>query len=345
MCVVMELVYIVLTCIFLVLAVFDLLRNISGVFLTDMPGKMIPVFLMMVLSLLDLLIGDGAGVMIRLPSYVLLTDILIYYLPSYSYGKTGSMVMTIWIEVAVLASFMSFRAAGVLPGGTDIAAPISVAVLFSVLTFLRSRRKGPGRKGMDCSGFMYLVPVWIVYLDGAGVSDRLWACPLLTLVLYGLLFFLFLKKYPKVYFSAGRNRQNRVSGIAPLLKTPDDTGEITRMDELFEKLETYMIEKQPYLDDTLCLADLAAALLTNKTYLSRTINTKAGVNFCQYINRYRVNYAVEELKKDNRLKVVELAVSSGFHTVGSFNMAFRMYMGDTPSEYIRTVKLKGLHDS
>lgn len=105
-----------------------------------------------------------------------------------------------------------------------------------------------------------------------------------------------------------------------------------------------MKEKEPYLNDELTIAELAHAMLTNKTYLSRTINIKSGKNFCTYVNEYRIKYSVEIMKKDHRVKVVELAVVSGFHTVASFNMAFRLFMGDTPSEYMRTLKAEELRN-
>ena len=117
------------------------------------------------------------------------------------------------------------------------------------------------------------------------------------------------------------------------------------MDELFARVERYMANEQPYLRDDLTLAELAKAMLTNKTYLSRTINQKSGKNYCTYINWYRINYSLKIIEKDTRVKVVELAVMSGFHSVASYNMAFRLFMGDTPSEYIRTQKAKVLENA
>ena len=115
------------------------------------------------------------------------------------------------------------------------------------------------------------------------------------------------------------------------------TEESRRIDLLFERIETYMQQEKPFLDDAFSLTKLAVEMATNKSMLSKTINDKSGKNFCRYVNEYRIRYAVSLMGRDRRLKVSELALMSGFHTVASFNMAFKMIMNDTPSEYMRTL--------
>ena len=118
--------------------------------------------------------------------------------------------------------------------------------------------------------------------------------------------------------------------------------ESKRIDMLFERVENYMQREKPYLDDMFSMAGLAMEMMTNKSMLSKTINEKAGKNFCQYVNSYRIKHAVSLMKRDRRLKVGELSLMSGFHTVASFNMAFKLFMNDTPSEYMRTLHSEGL---
>ena len=130
--------------------------------------------------------------------------------------------------------------------------------------------------------------------------------------------------------------RNRKEGPDPALE------ESRRIDILFEKVENYMQEEKPYLDDMFSETRLAMEMMTNKTMLSKAINDKSGKNFCRYVNSYRIRYAVSLMKRDKRLKIGELSLMSGFHTVASFNMAFKMFMNDTPSEYMRTLHSKGL---
>ena len=112
--------------------------------------------------------------------------------------------------------------------------------------------------------------------------------------------------------------------------TPEDD---VRMSALYSRVVSYMDSRKPYLSDKFSLDDLANAVFTNRVYLSRTINYYSGRNFKQFINYYRVMYAVELIKRDPRLNVMELASMSGFHSVVTFNMAFRLNLDSTPGAF------------
>lgn len=122
------------------------------------------------------------------------------------------------------------------------------------------------------------------------------------------------------------------------LRDPQDcdaTADSRRMNALYKSATDYMEKNQPYLDENFNLEDFARKLYTNKVYLSRTVNTLSGRNFRQFVNYYRVKYSTDLFRQDPRLKVEELAMMSGFHTVVSYNMAFHLFMNETPSEWMR----------
>lgn len=121
--------------------------------------------------------------------------------------------------------------------------------------------------------------------------------------------------------------------------------EYKRMDVLFERVEAYMKKEKPYLDDMFTMTRLAAEMMTNKSMLSKTINEKSGEHFCRYVNAYRIRHALSLMERDSRLRVGEISMMSGFHSVASFNMAFKQIMNDTPSEYMRTLHASGLHQA
>lgn len=144
---------------------------------------------------------------------------------------------------------------------------------------------------------------------------------------------------------ARRQARPKVKQAKPICPPPLEmvlTEDESKMKMLFDRVEEYMEEKKPFLEEDFQMSDLAEAVFTNKAYLSKTINKVYGNNFCQYVNSYRVKYAVELMEKDDRVKVVELAMLAGFHSVVSFNMAFKLFMNTTPSEYQRTVQSKRL---
>lgn len=119
-------------------------------------------------------------------------------------------------------------------------------------------------------------------------------------------------------------------------------GDSSRIDEnskeIFDRIQDYFYKEKPYLKGDLAINDIVKVLYTNKLYISRAISQNTGRNFCQYVNYHRVNYSVELFRFNPKLKVHELANRSGFNTVVSFNMAFRLYMGENPSDWCRKEK-------
>ncbi|MCQ2143157.1 MAG: helix-turn-helix domain-containing protein [Bacteroidales bacterium] len=107
-------------------------------------------------------------------------------------------------------------------------------------------------------------------------------------------------------------------------------------DAIFSRVELYFkSEEMPFCKSDLLLADVARKVLTNKVYLSRAIHSKTGLNFCQYVNRFRVEYAKELYTKDPTLHVNELATMSGFATMTTFCNAFRAIEGMSPGDWTR----------
>ena len=159
-------------------------------------------------------------------------------------------------------------------------------------------------------------------------------------ILLGLAVALFLMQHYYAYtghlFIMGRSKEemlrNLIKGdlrsVAAAAYSDD-----ARMNALYAKVVSYMEERKPYLQENFSLEEFSRILFTNKTYLSRVINHYSGRNFKQFINYYRVQYSVELIKKDPRLTVMELASMSGFHSVVTYNVAFRINMNDTPGSY------------
>ena len=123
-----------------------------------------------------------------------------------------------------------------------------------------------------------------------------------------------------------------------LTRVPDRVKASDR--ELYVRCCRYMELRKPFLVETFSMEDLANALFTNKLYLSQTINVCSGRNFRNYVNSYRVMYAMELFKKNNRLRVTDLANLSGFHTPVTFNMAFKLVMDESPGAWCNRIRIK-----
>ena len=122
------------------------------------------------------------------------------------------------------------------------------------------------------------------------------------------------------------------------IPAPKETAAIDQY--LYDRCCRYMIERRPFLVDSFTLQDLANAVYTNKVYLSRTISRFSGKNFRQYVNYYRVMYAMELFRKNMGLRVQDLAGLAGFHSQTVFLRNFKLVMGEQPSQWCARVRKK-----
>ena len=121
-----------------------------------------------------------------------------------------------------------------------------------------------------------------------------------------------------------------------VVEVPND---VTRTDtayqEIYDRIVAYFETEKPYLKSDLIIDDLVKVVFSNKLYISRAISQITGRNFCQFVNYYRIMYSVETFRANPELNVTELANLSGFNSLVSFSMAFRLYMNENPSDWIR----------
>lgn len=120
----------------------------------------------------------------------------------------------------------------------------------------------------------------------------------------------------------------------------ESAGTVMLYKNLYDRVLDYFTECKPYLNPKLTINDVVEVVFSNKVYISKAISQCTGRNFCQFVNYYRIIYAVELFRTDTNLKVLELATKSGFNSVVSFGMAFRLYMGEKPGDWCRREKFR-----
>lgn len=130
-----------------------------------------------------------------------------------------------------------------------------------------------------------------------------------------------------------------VRGSLRTMPSDVNSNEEIRMNTIYRKVMEVMEEKQVYLDADFSIMDMSTQVGSNKVYVSHVINVCSGRNFRQFLNYYRVKYSIELMKSNPELKIMDIALMSGFHSVVSYNMAFKSNIFCTPSEY-RREKLK-----
>ncbi|MCX6878828.1 MAG: helix-turn-helix transcriptional regulator [Verrucomicrobia bacterium] len=80
------------------------------------------------------------------------------------------------------------------------------------------------------------------------------------------------------------------------------------------------------------LADVAAALRMNASYLSRLFSTTTGVNFHCYLGDLRLTKA-KELLRDPVWRVCEVAAATGYSSLSHFDNVFKTCVGISPSAW------------
>jgi AraC-like DNA-binding protein len=109
----------------------------------------------------------------------------------------------------------------------------------------------------------------------------------------------------------------------------------TETKSLFEQIENLVKEQNLFLESEISLTTLSKRLKASTQKISFTINTKAGCNFNEYINRHRVAYAIELLNKaeGKNFTIASIGTEAGFNSLSSFNQAFKKVTGKTPSRF------------
>lgn len=161
----------------------------------------------------------------------------------------------------------------------------------------------------------------------------------------GMLAALGVRKADDVMFVFWRKQERRIVESMKVNKVeaasdPSTIDDVYR--EIYERVVTYFDAEKPFLDNELTINDLVKVLYSNKLYISRAISQFTGRNFCQFVNYYRVLYSMELFRANPDLKIHELAVGCGFNTDVSYNMAFRLFMGETPGEWCRKERSRRL---
>lgn len=112
------------------------------------------------------------------------------------------------------------------------------------------------------------------------------------------------------------------------LKQSDANDYATRLKELMES-------QKPYQDAELRLEGLARLMGVPPHHLSQVINQGFGLNFNDFVNRYRVDEA-KRLMTDSKHQsetLLSLAFEAGFNNKTSFNQAFKKFTRMTPSHF------------
>lgn len=100
-------------------------------------------------------------------------------------------------------------------------------------------------------------------------------------------------------------------------------------------LDSFICDKQLFLNKDLTINDLALSVGTNRTTLSNYINKTLNQNFCSYINGFRVEYLQKTIVSHPDYTLSQLAEACGFGSVDSMKRAVMLKTGLSMVEWRR----------
>lgn len=125
-------------------------------------------------------------------------------------------------------------------------------------------------------------------------------------------------------------------GLASLKKEKEGAQDFTS--EQIQRVERLMETEKAYLEADITIESLAKRVSLPERTLSRILNQHFGVNFFEFINRYRVQEAKRLLSAPEYRDwtMLDILAEAGFTSKSTFNAIFKKQVGQTPSQYRRS---------
>jgi len=125
-------------------------------------------------------------------------------------------------------------------------------------------------------------------------------------------------------------------------KKNDNAESREELKDLLLIVQDYMKKEKPFMNPELRLSDLSHELNIPTHKLSQVINSAAGQNFFEFVNKYRVREVKKQLQKPEyeHLSLEGIARNCGFNSSASFYRVFKQHTRMTPGQFIQEHSLQ-----
>lgn len=125
----------------------------------------------------------------------------------------------------------------------------------------------------------------------------------------------------------------------PMMKYEKSSLSEENKEMILSKIRKEMEDNSYFTNNLASLPGLAKQINETSHHVSQVINEKLNKNFFELLASYRVEHARKLIQKDkdSKLTVEELADIVGYNSKSSFNVAFKKYTQQTPSEYRKSL--------
>ena len=122
-----------------------------------------------------------------------------------------------------------------------------------------------------------------------------------------------------------------ISGMQGAVVSPVS---VSNNDDLWQRIVTRLHEDTVWRNPDLGLDMFCQLLGSNKDYVSRCFRQNADTTFLDYVNRLRISYVTDELRRNPLQDQRALFYSVGFRSKTTAYRNFCKYVGQSPSEFI-----------
>jgi len=114
----------------------------------------------------------------------------------------------------------------------------------------------------------------------------------------------------------------------------------TQINNIKDKLESLMLNEEPFREPTLNLEDLSNLLDIRRNHLSQILNNEYQMKFFDFLNHYRLQAFLKSLhiSKDTDVNIIELAFEAGFSSSSVFYKIFKRYQDISPRQYLKNIQ-------
>ena len=112
-------------------------------------------------------------------------------------------------------------------------------------------------------------------------------------------------------------------------------------DSLMGRFEHLMKDEKIFLQSGLTLEEVADHLNSNKTYVSKMVNSTYNISFPELVNTLRIDYAEDYIANHREARQEDIAKACGFPSASSFNNTFKRITGMPPRIWLATHERHG----
>jgi AraC-like DNA-binding protein len=115
----------------------------------------------------------------------------------------------------------------------------------------------------------------------------------------------------------------------------------TEVQHLDDLVEQFIKNEKRFLRHRYSIRDLSTDTRIHPNTLSAYINNYKHLHFCDYINRFRIDYCIELISKgeSTQFNIYGLGLTCGFSNRNTFAIAFKKVTSQTPSDYIKSFSI------